>query len=206
MSLDSVTETIAHFVGTFNLTIEQARLRDQYEEFTAMRRKVELEELQDPTVIKVKADLDPDPGKYNPLPYRLKTQPDEPDLPPFFSGPVEETTIIIGPPPLNQQYFPDTELGVAVAPNFILLAPQYVAEVIGSAVTYTFQNIHLRDNDTVGSGDFRDADQLMAQAEAAAELAESLHAVSATVAFDRGLSVYRLCGSTCRRDVDAADQ
>ncbi len=71
MSFDSVTEKIAHFIGTFDLTIEQARLRDQYEEFTALRRKFELEELEDPTIITIRAELSPEEGAYKPLPYKF---------------------------------------------------------------------------------------------------------------------------------------
>ncbi len=178
MSFDSVTEKIAHFIGTFDLTIEKARLRDQYEEFTAMRRKAELDELEDPTKIRIKADLELDPGKYGPLTYLFDTPPATPELPPAPDGPILETVVAIGPPPASGPPLPEAETGVA-ANNVIILEPQLVTELIGSAVTYTFQSIFLRDNDVVGEGDFRDPEQLMAQAEAAAQVAASLHAVSA---------------------------
>lgn len=184
MSLDSVTEKISHFIGTFDLTIEQARLRDQYEEFSAQRRKFELEELEDPAIITVKADLDLDPGVYKPLPYKFLKPPHDPTLPPPAGGPVEETVINIGPPIADGPLFTDTEfaVGTDVQINMIFLPPEMPeieGELIGSAVTYTFQALILRDNDVVGEGDFRDADAMMAQAEAATEMAVSLHAVSA---------------------------
>ncbi|MDA7965653.1 type I secretion protein [Ruegeria sp.] len=179
MSLDSVTETIAHFVGTFNLTIEQARLRDQYEEFTGLRRKVELEELQDPTTIRIKADLDDAPGDYDPLSMRFTAPPAEPGLPPALDGPALQSFISVGPPFLLQIQVPEAEQVISVEQTLIILQPQIVTEIIGSAVTYTFQTLFLRDNDTVGQGDFRDVDALMAQAESLLDVATSLHALSA---------------------------
>lgn len=178
MSFDSVTEKIAHFIGTFDLTIEQARLRDQYEEFTALRRKAELDELEDPTKIQIKADLDLDPGKYGPLSYLFDTPPATPGLPPAPDGPPIPTVVALGPPPALGPPLPDGDLAEA-AQNVIILEPQIVTELIGSAVTYTFQSIYLRDNDVVGEGDFRDTGQLMAQAEAAAQVATSMHGLSA---------------------------
>lgn len=80
MALDSITEQIAHFVGTFELTTEQARWRDFYEEFTALRKKAELEGLEDPARINVKAILKMDPGDYGPVSYRFG--PAQDDVPP----------------------------------------------------------------------------------------------------------------------------
>ncbi|EEE36276.1 hypothetical protein RKLH11_109 [Rhodobacteraceae bacterium KLH11] len=176
MSFDSVTEKIAHFIGTFDLTIEKARLRDQYEEFTAVRRKAELDELEEPAKIRVKADLDLDPGKYAPLSYRFDTPPATPELPPAPYGPNFNTVIDLAPPPASGPPLPETDMGVA-ATSVIILQPQIVTELIGSAVTYTFQSIFLRDNDVVGEGDFRDVEHMMAQADVAAQVATSLHAL-----------------------------
>ncbi|MEX0307333.1 MAG: type I secretion protein [Ruegeria sp.] len=174
MSFDSVTEKIAHFIGSFDLTIEKARLRDQYEEFTAMRRKAELDELENPAKVRIKADLEPDPGKYGPLPYQFDTPPATPELPPESDGPVFETVIALDPPPSSGPQLPETTTGVAA--TFIIEQKlEIVTELIGSAVTYTFQTIYLRDNDVVGEGNFRDVDQLIALAEAAAQVAASMH-------------------------------
>ncbi len=179
MSLDSVTEKIAHFIGTFDLTIEQSRLRDQYDEFTAARRKLELEELEDPFSITIKADLELDPGRYDPLPYKFNTPPTDPDLQPQPDGPLAKTVIAVEPLPPAESILPDSEIPAAPVFNLIILQPQIVTDLIGSAVTYTFQSLFLRDNDTVGTGDFRDADFLMALSEAAAQLASTLHAFDA---------------------------
>lgn len=56
--------------------------------------------------------------------------------------------------------------------------PEMVSELIGSAVTYTFQTIKLNDNDVIGEGDFRDVETLMAKGEAMLEIALSLHGIS----------------------------
>ncbi|SDW61989.1 hypothetical protein SAMN05444358_1011321 [Ruegeria halocynthiae] len=177
MSFDSVTETIAHFIGTFDLTIEKARLRDQYEEFTANRRKAELDELEDPAKIRIKTDLELDPGKYGPLSYRLDTPPATLELPPPSEGPELQTVIALEPPPSSGPPLPEVFTGIA-ATIIIEQKLEIVTELIGSAVTYTFQKIFLRDNDVVGEGDFRDVDQLIAQAEAAMQVATSMHAFS----------------------------
>ncbi|WP_170605002.1 type I secretion protein [Ruegeria arenilitoris] len=182
MSFDSVTEKIAHFIGTFDLTIEQARLRDQYEEFTALRRKFELEELEDPTIITIRAELSPEEGAYKPLPYKFFTPPSDPTPSTYSGAPFEETVINVGQPfvagPLFSENLPigSTEVKFNVVP----VQPEIEAEQpIGSAVTYTFQSLVLSDNDTIGEGDFRDADELIAEAEEATQVATSLHAVSA---------------------------
>ncbi|WP_299668155.1 type I secretion protein [uncultured Ruegeria sp.] len=175
MSFDSVTEQIAHFIGTFDLTIEKARLRDQYEEFTAMRRKAELDELENPAKIRIKSDLELDPGKYDPLPYRFDTPPATPELPPLSDGPEFETVVALAPPVSSGPPLP--EATAAIAATFVIEQKlEIVTELIGSAVTYTFQKIFLRDNDVVGEGEFRDVDQLIAQTEAAAQVAASMHA------------------------------
>jgi hypothetical protein len=177
MSLDSITETIAHFVGTFELTIEQGRLRDQYEEFTALRRKVELEDLSDPTRIEVKATLKADPGNYAPIPFKFNTPPAELPPPPPANGPNYETNIFLYPPEGPSEAVREAALGPSEAPPLMLF--QFQNELIGSAVTYTFQTLFLRDNDVVGEGEFRDVDALISAGQDMLEAALTFHAVAA---------------------------
>jgi len=177
MPLDSITETIAHFVGTFELTIEQARLRDQYEEFTALRRKVELEDLSDPTKIEVKATLKADPGDYAPIPFKFNTPPAELPPPPPSNGPIYETNIFLDPPEGPSEAVREAALGPAEAPPLMLF--QFQNELIGSAVTYTFQTLFLRDNDVVGEGEFRDVEALISAGQDMLEAALTFHAVAA---------------------------
>ncbi|WP_170788968.1 type I secretion protein [Ruegeria lacuscaerulensis] len=178
MSLDSISETIAHFIGTFELTSEQARWRDQYDEFVAFRRKAELEELEDATVIKVKAGLKLDPGKYDALPFR--TDAPQADIAP---APVQAMSVAAPVPgfglvPNADDFISDVQLP-AISFQTVVLQPQLIPELIGSAVTYTVQTLRLSDNDTFGQAEFRDVETLMAQGDALAAVAESLHAVSA---------------------------
>ncbi|WP_170404470.1 type I secretion protein [Ruegeria arenilitoris] len=177
MPLDSITEQIAHFIGTFELTTEQARWRDQYEEFVALRRKAELEELEDPTRIQVKAHLKLDPGDFDPLPYKFSGVKADVPPPPAIPGPIEDTSVSFGPEFGPDAYFPDAQFSAMTQLN-VVMKPVFETELIGSAVTYTFQKIHLNDNDTVGEGDFRDVEALMAEGQATLQVALTLHAVS----------------------------
>ncbi|KIC43208.1 type I secretion protein, partial [Ruegeria sp. ANG-R] len=103
--------------------------------------------------------------------------PATPELPPPSDGPVFETVIALEPPPSSGPPLPEGFTGVAA--TFVIEQKlEIVTELIGSAVTYTFQTIFLRDNDVVGEGEFRDVDQLIALAEAAAQVAASMHAFS----------------------------
>jgi hypothetical protein len=50
--MDKITEAIAHFIGLFQITLEQARLRDAYEEFKAQQaRKPDADDLSGAQVI-----------------------------------------------------------------------------------------------------------------------------------------------------------
>ncbi|WP_170387297.1 type I secretion protein [Ruegeria atlantica] len=178
MSLDSITEQIAHFIGTFELTTEQARLRDQYEEFTALRRQAELEDLADPTRIEVSAHLKLETGEHNMLPYKFSAPQADVPLPPATAEQLES----LGAVP-SQSFgldfnFPQAlELGSSIQLTMIV-KPEFITELIGSAVTYTVQKIRLTDNDTVGEGDFRDVEALMAKGDGLLAKALSLHATS----------------------------
>ncbi len=180
MSLDSITEQIAHFVGTFELITEQARLRDQYEEFVALRRKAELEDLEDPTRIQIKAGLKLDPGEYDALAYRFEVTKVSMPPPAALPGSGGDSVNFQNAPVEPDFNFPEAaEIGpLSIQFNIIHVVPEIVTELIGSAVTYTFQTLTLRDNDTIGEGDFRDVEVLMEQGEAMLNMAMSLHAMS----------------------------
>ncbi|MBO9410162.1 MULTISPECIES: type I secretion protein [unclassified Ruegeria] len=177
MSFDSISETIAHFIGTFDLTTEQARLRDQYQEFTALRRKAEMEELEEGAAVKVRADLNLDPGKYDALPYAPSvSHTDIPLAPnPQPLGPIPDGPLQTGPGP--DQVLPDAAIASTSIP-ILVAKPILIPELIGSAVTYAIQTLDLNDNDTIGQGDFRDVDSLVQQGQELADVALSLHAVS----------------------------
>lgn len=176
MSLDSITEQIAHFVGAFELTAEQARLRDQYEEFVALRNKAELEDIEDPTRIQIKANLKMDPGDYKALPYKFGAPQGDTPPAPAPSGLTDGAGVVPGVEAGAEVPFP---AGFEGGPSSIvvMMEPQFYMELAGSAVTYTFQTIRMNDNDTLGEGDFRDVEALMAQGETILEAAMTLHAV-----------------------------
>ncbi len=176
MSLDSISETIAHFIGTFELTSEQARLRDQYEEFAALRRKQELDELEEGKVIKVKADLKLDPGKYDALPFKFQAPANEGSLPFVPGSPASDPAIFLEPPTGPDDAIPEGQV-FSASFEMVILVPELVPDLIGSAVTYTFQTLNLSDNDTIGHGDFRSAEVLMEQGREMLEVAQSLHAM-----------------------------
>ncbi len=186
MSLDSITETIAHFIGTFELTVEQARLRDQYDEFTAYRKKAELDQLDDPTTIKISAKLEPDPVKIELTPYRFQEPQKLPDAPPPPGDVSYGTTIQLGTPTAPETVIPqvdffgnDSASANAGQVTYVEHTPEGSSELLGSVVTYTMQYLFLSDNDTLGQGDFRDTDVLIAEAEQSLDVALSLHAMSA---------------------------
>ncbi|KUJ80592.1 hypothetical protein AVO45_05980 [Ruegeria marisrubri] len=190
MALDKITETIAHFIGVFDLTNEQARLREQYEEFTALRRQAELDKLADPTKIDINSDLELKSGEYKPLPHELQEAPSEdapiapqvslPDesLPPSQAPLGNEQTEVV-----EQQGGGDVDVQqVAIAAHASQAAdPDPVDEFQGSAFTFTAQYLYLSDNDTLGQGDFRDVGEMIEQIVAAHMQAEILHAMPVPV-------------------------
>ncbi|CUK05778.1 hypothetical protein RUE5091_02765 [Ruegeria denitrificans] len=185
MALDSITEQIAHFVGTFELTTEQARWREFYEEFVAQRRKAELEELEDPTRVNIKAQLELDPGEFGPAPYTFVSAQADTPLPTTVSNLNDDT----GQAP-STSFGPDFSLPedapgfssftqIVINNEIIVQEPEYISDLIGSAVTYTVQKIQLNDNDVIGESEFREIETLTEHAEALQDIAMSLHAVSA---------------------------
>ncbi|QDY70786.1 hypothetical protein [Qingshengfaniella alkalisoli] len=70
MIVDRTTETISHFIGLFSLTIEKARLRDSYEEFTALKKQAELDSIESlaPAIL---SSHHLKPGKFDPTTLEL---------------------------------------------------------------------------------------------------------------------------------------
>ncbi|WP_195820763.1 hypothetical protein [Roseobacter sp. MH60115] len=147
MSLDPITEKIAHFIGSFNMLDEQARMRAEYEEFRALRAaeeeaaRLELATAHAKQSYKLK-DYDPE-LKYK-VPPQALTPPErhaDTDLLPLDVAPE------IGPIPMFKEAAEFPILGVqqggAVSLNFNLPLPAAVA-------TVTYQVIKLFDNDIFG--------------------------------------------------------
>lgn len=174
MLVDRTTETISHFLGLFALKVEQERLRDSYEEFTAERRQVDLTPVE-PVAPRVDTD------------HKLRKSdsgPREPANPevresllldvPRWPGPEAPQEVAVGP-------FPDRPGDIsAEVPELVVLGPPEPslreAGVPGSILTITQQVARLHDNDVIGEGPFRDVSVHAAELAEWAEVAATLHA------------------------------
>src|SRR6056297_316564 len=172
MGVDRTTEAISHFIGLFELQTAQGRLRDSYEEFTALRRKAELEDIEG-LAADVRADFDMRAGDHHPLAVQI--------------GPVAHTlgswTPVHAwdggagggtPPIFGGGNAGDDASGFDFEQVLIVRDPVPPPLMIpGSMLTVTEQTAALSDNDVLGHGAFRDA------AEHTADLAEFAAVVSA---------------------------
>lgn len=144
MALDQTTESIAHFVGLFQITLEKMVLRDQYNEFRAAIKAAE--EL---------AALEADPFKIN-SGYRLKDY--DPDL--NYSAPADANPADAAPQTGDVYLPPWTTFNKALAgpavPAKSENAPaaeiiiNYTLPMPSSVVVVTVQLANLSDNDTFG--------------------------------------------------------
>lgn len=146
MTMDAITEKIAHFIGAFELVEQEARMRAEYEKFRAIKaaeddaRAIELRSLKSKESYKLE---DVDAGvKMKAPPPEAKASATEEMTPPPMSNPmhlpngVPATTLddseLIGPSGIVA---PNAEM------NFILPPPSSVAQV-------TYQANTLSDNDS----------------------------------------------------------
>lgn len=200
MGLNSTDEILSHFIGMFDLTIEQMRLRDQYEDFTAERRQAELDELAGPIHTEVKAPLDPKAAEFDPLPLEFAVEAPDLQVPPSTAS---ATAADVTQPPAQPEEIADLEILAAAGPgqeitfNLRYEGPslskgngtgssfsenggsfEWDLDFQGSVYTTTTQVAFLSDIDILGDGDFRSIDELIAQTEAAVDAAISLQALS----------------------------
>lgn len=151
MSLDATTETIAHFIGYFQISIEEMRLRDQYLEIQAnLKAQDALNPLElGPFSATSQYGLE---GYVPKLDYRAPTDTPVPTMPvPGAPSPL---------PPLEgiTTTFPDMPLPAAnIAPETAVVGSSsvsisYILPYPASVVSVTFQYNYLNDNDIVGVG------------------------------------------------------
>jgi hypothetical protein len=150
MSMDSVTEIIAHFVGHFHTLIEQARMRETYEKFLA--DKADRPDHDELPFIEAQFDARFQLGGYVPA---LVYKPAPPDL----AIVIPWSNVNFAPPDLPEL----TNEFYAQWPA-LLLAPHSVAlsyvtktilpdiEPLGSVANYLIQKISLLDNDYFNVG------------------------------------------------------
>lgn len=151
MSMDSVTEIIAHFFGHFHTLIEQARMREAYDEFLADKA----DQLDYPELPFIEAQFDArfQLGSYVP---ELAYEPPAPDI--LLVVPWSYVRFV--PPELPEL----TDKLYAQWPALLQLAPASIAlsyvtktilpdiEPLGSVANYLIQKISLSDNDYFNVG------------------------------------------------------
>jgi len=166
--MDKITETIAHFIGLFQIATEEARLRKDFDEFQA--QSAPAREHTDLLDVNVEAQapyefIGMDPGlRYQPLGFELVTV--KPWLNPEYHAP----EVII--PGVNAQLLNgihvSTGAKLATAPHLELKI-----DPPGSIAVLINQEIRLSDNDYVGVGGH--GLKLSALSDHSAEMAALLH-------------------------------
>ncbi len=143
MNMDQTTETVAHFIGLFHLTVEQDRLRDLYEKTEYLRNKDgEAGQLLHVSV-NVTADLDT--GGYAPV---LDYTPPDPEAPPALPG-----LFLPLVPDIAFAVLPDLPAAGIEAPGFFAqypnlpVVPSFTLEPASSVVVVTYQVNILGDDD-----------------------------------------------------------
>lgn len=169
MLIDRTTETISHFLGLFALGVEQERLRDAYEAFTAQRRQADLTPVE---------PLSPEVDTA----HELRKSEAAPKAPLPSDG-REETRLDV---PFWQERddahdapsvpLPPSGSEAATWGALLLFQPPMLAGVPGSILTVTVQVARLHDDDVLGAGDFRDAALHAADLAAWGSTAAMLHA------------------------------
>lgn len=179
---DRTTDTITHFIGLFDLSVDQARLRDIYEEFELRAKTMELDGLEEVSpVIEHSYDLvssNVAPLSYAfdlelppvPLPYVPPIDPGKPD------APWQTATIEIPDTP--------TPLPALDTPDAPPPPPPILPDLPhpGSVLNIINQQIWLRDDDVLGetgfaprqSDDLSDGPSMAAEAEALELVTDSL--------------------------------
>lgn len=165
VQLDKITEAIAHFIGLFQTDTEQARLRDEYFEFRALRAHEAQPDQHDPGQISFQAPYafnDPDPGLHY-VPAAPVIEPERVLTPVAYARPgipvPLELPAAAYPHPVGPR-LPDHHSGIGP----IELIPP------GSVAAHIAQINHLTDNDfmavNTGPADFHAIGQPMSALEA----------------------------------------
>ena len=173
MLVDRTTEAISHFIGFFALKVEQERLRDAYDEFTAERRQGDFVPLE-PLAVEVGHDHELRITNLRPKAPELDETREEARLQTPRWNDSRTPADGPAPPPADLPGEITTANGLAVlVPPELVLPP---AGVPGSMLTVTVQVARLQDNDVVGEGNFRDGATHVAYLVSEAEIAASHHA------------------------------
>jgi hypothetical protein len=148
MSLDPITESIAHFIGHFQIAVEEARLRDTYNEFKALERKEEDEARPEFSPVRLTAPLGPE--GFDPS---VKPLPTQADLMVAAANPAAAEM------PVGPGLAPDLDLADLFPPNDPVSSSAGGTIILpfvptpSSVATITLQSIRLSDNDVLGDPD-----------------------------------------------------
>lgn len=177
MALDSSTETISHFIGLFDLAIEELRLRDQYDRFKAEEAAEDeaQSDAAEPVVIKAPHSLKgPEAAASTPLP---ETGPPQADLPAITL--VDAAPIVAMAPAAPEDGQTVSAPGTPIPLTITQAAPQFEITLPGSVATVTLQTLVLSDNDIVGDvAGFVPPEGLAAALSDAAGAADALNLLS----------------------------
>jgi len=147
MYLDKVSEAIAHFIGLFQIETEQARLRDNYLEFKALRAAEQAAPPEDHAQLTFQSPYDfddPDPG--------LHYVPVGPDIE-TLASPTDVTYTPLGFP-VDGDFYPVTYPGYVqlIYPALPPGMPAFKLQPPGSVAVHVAQVNNLSDNDFVSVG------------------------------------------------------
>ncbi|KQZ81980.1 hypothetical protein ASD64_09590 [Mesorhizobium sp. Root157] len=146
--MDKVTDSIAHFIGLFQIAAEQARMRDDYLEFVARRAHDEAPPSDEPVQIKFDAPYaldNPEPGiHYVPAPNSI--EPYVAHHEPLYAAPEIPISAQMQPV-IYPGYVPPVFLHHASS-SLKIIDPQPP----GSVASIVSQTNHLSDNDFVNVG------------------------------------------------------
>ncbi|TKT69304.1 hypothetical protein [Aquamicrobium sp. LC103] len=165
--MDKITETIAHFIGLFEIKVEQARLRKDYEEFQALRASAETQPPLPDVDAGSRAPFDfvgMDPG----LRYQL-LGPELEKVIPWSHVDLQPIPILI---PWSDVVPPHMEL-ISEGVRPLTSTFERTIDPPGSIAVVANQEIHLSDNDYVGAGGHGLV--FSPEMDAGAELASLLH-------------------------------
>ena len=180
MAADRTTDAIAHFIGMFGMAMEQNRLRDGYDGFTTFGRRMESGSVETHAA-RVIAELDA--RSYDPKPMAAQPvsaqQAFATDGPIGFDGsladaPARPTPMRAGPDRTDDPVPSFDSRGAPSDDNGRELRAALTPHAPSSALIVTHQTALLADDDTLGTGPFRDgtahADDLAKLAATAAAL------------------------------------
>lgn len=173
MLVDRTTETITHFIGLFGMTVEQARLREIYEEFAKLRKQQDLDPIEEQSPI-IEHHYKLATGSETPLAFHFDAQFPGPQLA-AISAPLPQHALTMpapegsalpefdipagpwpfphvtyhhyGPPVVPEPEPPDTPTGPVLRVDPALPFP-------GSVMNLVDQGLWLSDNDVLGEANF----------------------------------------------------